>query len=88
MLGVFGLNQAIAQEVEPVLQFRDESKTSIKSIQIIYNMEFSRKIVDKMQQLANELTKLYKTKDDKETVRDKDKYIELKVDLIKAYELC
>lgn len=88
MLGVFGLNQAIAQEVEPVLQFRDESKTGIKSIQIIYNMEFSRKIVDKMQQLANELTKLYKTKDDKETVRDKDKYIELKVDLIKAYELC
>ena len=85
---MFGLNQAIAQEVEPVLQFRDESKTGIKSIQIIYNMEFSRKIVDKMQQLANELTKLYKTKDDKETVRDKDKYIELKVDLIKAYELC
>lgn len=65
----------------------DNQASGIKAIQIIYNMEFSRKMIDKITGLALSVKSLLKEKNGKYIIENKDQYSIYKSDLIDTYEV-
>lgn len=65
----------------------DERPLGIKSVQIIYNMEFSRKMIDKISVLAKQIKKMTTRMDGRYVIDDRERYHSLKTDLVETYEL-
>lgn len=59
----------------------------IKAVQIIYNMEFSRKMAEKITTMAMAIKGLTKFKLGRYIVNDKETYASLKGGLIETYEV-
>jgi ubiquitin len=65
----------------------DERSLGIKSVQIIYNMEFSRKMVEKITTMAMAIKSITKFKHGRYIISDKETYASLKSGLIETYEV-
>jgi hypothetical protein len=63
-----------------------EKALGIKSIQIIYNMEFSRKMITKIKKLAMDVKEKLEKRDKLYVVKDLETYRKLKHELIENYE--
>lgn len=85
-LGALGQLGQLAGErlVETIIEGRP---LGIKAVQIIYNMEFSRKMVNKITSLALEIKGLTKFKNGRYIVQDKEVYLSHKNNLIETYEV-
>lgn len=78
----------IRHKFDDVIQDSDnENHFQIRSIQIIYKMEFSRKIIAKIINSCREIKKVMKTGEDKRTlIGDRDAYQQKKKNIIETYE--
>lgn len=65
----------------------DGRPLGIKAVQIIYNMEFSRKMVEKITTMAMAIKGLTKFKNGRFIVQDKEAYSIHKSGLIETYEV-
>ncbi len=64
-----------------------ENETGIRSIQIIYNMEFSRRLIEKIFKFAKQIKSQVTLKNDKYIIQDKNEYHAIKNELIETYEV-